>query len=458
MSIFKRPVNGSIAGNLALHLGIFGALIFCVTLIGSILIDAFENPSQLRNAVALNVLESAARSTASGAFVLEETTALAELRQSGSEFWFVISDGKALVEHNSPARPVLPVDIRIDGPSLSANFSAGDRSTAIRTVEIAGFEGRIVLATTGSHPSLLRVIQYYLQISGIKILLGGGALALLISTTVALAIRQITRTIRGMVRAAAEIAPDNPKGALSSSHVPSELHPLTRALDGALDRIAASMEQQRRFISNAAHELRTPLAILRVKIESVQDQKVRSVLVSDLQRLTTLVAAMLDLARMKANVSGLRMQSLDLVVLSREVLGEQAPTIIDRGMEAALEVPDGAVVVRGNETVLRSAISNLIANAVSHARTATILTVRVTSDGALEVVDNGVGIPEAHRDEVLEPFARLAPASDGTGLGLSIVREIMLAHGGSIGVSETLNGGLTVRLSFARMPSPSAAI
>jgi signal transduction histidine kinase len=447
-----RPLKGSIASNLALRLGWFGAIIFSVTLIGTVLLDALENPSQLRNAVVTNVLQGAVRPVPGGGFSLDEMAALQELKVSSPGFWFVVSDGKILIEHNPSARPILPVDIRIDGPSLSANFATGDRSTAIRTIEIAGLEDRIVLATTGAQPSLVQIAQYYLRVSGLKILLGAAALALLIGATVALAIRQITRTIRGMAESAAEITPDDPKGELSSDRVPIELHPLTQALDGALDRIAASMDQQRRFISNAAHELRTPLAVLRVKIEGIKDHALRRVLASDLQRLSTLVSAMLDLARMRARTTGLPMEPVDITALTREVLGDHASTIIDRAMETDFVAPDSPVIVTGNATVLRSAISNLIANAVSHSQTASKLTVRVTDGPRIEVADNGVGIPAEYRETVIEPFARLSPATPGTGLGLAIVREIMAAHGGSMSIGETPGGGLTVGLDFGTGP------
>ncbi len=439
----------SIARNLTLYLGGFGVLIFCATLIGSVLIDALADPNQLRNAVAIRLLEGAVRPAGGVAFAVEDTDGLNELKKSSTSFWFVVSDGRTLIEHNPVARPILPVDIRIDGPNLSASFTSGERRTAISTVEAYGFDGRIVLATTGARPGFLQVIHHYLLTNGIKILFGAAALALLISATIALSIRQIVRTIRGMAQAAADIAPDNPKGELSSHFVPSELHPLTRALDKALDRIAASMDQQRRFISNAAHELRTPLAILRVKIEAVEDKLIKGALVSDLHRLTALVAAMLDLARMRAETSGLQMHRLDISALSRDTLGDHASMIVDRGMDGSFEAPKVPVMILGNAIVLRSALSNLIANAISHAQTATRLVVSVTADGVVAVADNGVGIAPEYRDEIIEPFARLSSATPGTGLGLAIVREIMVSHGGSLDICETPGGGLTTRLVFA---------
>jgi His Kinase A (phospho-acceptor) domain len=291
-----RPLKGSIAKNLAIRLGWFGGGIFLLTLIGAMLFDASQNPSQLRNAVVINVLEGAVRPIAGGGFSLDEMTDLVEIKGSSSKFWYVVSDGRTLLEHNPAARPVLPVDIRIDGPSLSASFRTGESSTMIRTIEVIGFDGRIVLATTGAKPSLNHIARYYLRSNGLNVLLGAAALALLISITIALVIRQISNTIRSMAKSAADISPDDPKGQLSSARVPIELHPLTQALDSALNGIAASMDQQRRFISNAAHELRTPLAVLRVKIEGIKDHTIRNILASDLQRLTSLVTAMLDLA------------------------------------------------------------------------------------------------------------------------------------------------------------------
>ena len=451
----------SVARTLALHLSGFGALLYAAALAGPVALDAFRDPSGLRNAVALDVIERAVRRSAEGELALADTPALSELKASGPSFWFVVSDGLTLLEHNEGARPPLPIDIRLDGPILEADFeigeggpSRGGATASIRTVELAGRAGRVIVATTGGRPTLGRIGAFYLREEGVTILIVAAAFAILIAGAIALAVRQIARSIRQMVVAAAAIAPDDPRGTLGgTARVPAELRPLTQALDAALDRIAASMEQQRRFITNAAHELRTPLAILRLKVDEVSDPALRGRLVVDLHRLTALVAAMLDLARLRSPAADIPMQAIDLVELARAVVTDQAAAILDRGLQASFDAPDEPVLVSGNEAALRSAIANLVANAVAHAREATTLAVRVTPDRTVEVADDGPGIPPEHRREVLEPFVRLHSGAKGTGLGLAIVREIMAAHGGSLTVGETSGGGATLRLAF---PSPES--
>jgi signal transduction histidine kinase len=145
-----------------------------------------------------------------------------------------------------------------------------------------------------------------------------------------------------------------------------------------------------------------------------------------------LVAAMLDLARMRAPAAEMPAGEIDLVELSRGVAADEAAAVVGRGLQTSFDATAEPVLVRGNEAALRSAVANLVANAVAHAREATALAVRVTPDRTVEVADDGPGIPPQHRQEVLEPFVRLPSGAKGTGLGLAIVREIMAAHGGSL--------------------------
>ena len=175
-------------------------------------------------------------------------------------------------------------------------------------------------------------------------------LALGFATTVAigamLAARFVSRSIERVTRLALAIDPAAPQGSISLSQVPRELKPLVEALNRAFGEIDAYIKMQRRFLGNAAHQLRTPLTLLRAKIEDVPEPALKAELVSDVRRLTSLVSAMLDLARLQNHA--IEKRPIDLSVVALEVLADFSPSALDSGIELALEqVEEGPFIVQG---------------------------------------------------------------------------------------------------------------
>jgi signal transduction histidine kinase len=224
-----------------------------------------------------------------------------------------------------------------------------------------------------------------------------------------------------------------------------EIAALARTVNATLDRLQTAVEQHKRFVADAAHELRSPLAILRTRLELADGEALAEQALTDVERIQTLTADLLLLARLDAG-EPLRDQEVDL----GQVVAEEAAQPRPRpDVTVDLDIaPD--VLVRGSGGQLKRLTANLVDNAVRHA--ATTVTVRLTADGssaALEVADDGPGIPRKHREVVFDRFTRLdeARARDhgGSGLGLAIARDIATAHRGSLTVAPDTRRGACLR-------------
>jgi two-component system sensor histidine kinase TctE len=244
-------------------------------------------------------------------------------------------------------------------------------------------------------------------------------------------------------REAAGIGPANPSGRISVASLPSELGPLVKAVNGALERLDQAYGTQRRLTADAAHELRTPLAVLslrlqRAKLDAVVDWPA---LESDLAQMSRLVGQLLDLARKedptrRNDPACLRPVNLSRIV--REAAAAVLPLAEAKGRSLEIEAPD-AVPANGRPDDLRDAVRNLLDNALVHGEGTIRVTVSEQHDGthavaSIEVADEGPGIAEGLRDLVFERFRKAVPTSPGAGLGLAIVREVARAHGGEVRV------------------------
>jgi signal transduction histidine kinase len=227
---------------------------------------------------------------------------------------------------------------------------------------------------------------------------------------------------------------------LSEAHVPVEITPLVRAVNDALRRLDEDYERQRRFIASAAHELRTPIAILRVKVDAAQEPETRR-LGRDVGRLGALAEQLLDLQRLGTERAD---QELDLVALVRRVVGDLAPLLID--CDHTIEVQtEQSLPIRGDEGAIERVVLNLVHNSLEHG--GHHVTVRVLGT-SLEVEDDGPGIPEAERERVFEAFHRVRPLSAGTGLGLHLVQQVVERHSGHVSILDASGGGTIVRVVF----------
>ena len=250
--------------------------------------------------------------------------------------------------------------------------------------------------------------------------------------------------------------------ALSETEAPQEVQPLIHAMNDLLQRLGGALEAQQRFIADAAHQLRTPVAGLKTQTELALRQAPSGDAQATLKQLhtatvqtTRLVNQLLSLARAEPGAGRPRNpEPVDLVVLARDTATEWVPRALERNIDLGFESPLPGARIEGDPFLLREMLGNLLDNAVRYTQPGGQVTVRVIADGdnyVLSVEDNGPGIPEAERARVFERFYRvLGTGTDGAGLGLAIVREIALAHGARADLVGGLHStGTLVRIVFS---------
>jgi DNA-binding response OmpR family regulator/signal transduction histidine kinase len=267
-----------------------------------------------------------------------------------------------------------------------------------------------------------------------------------------LTVRRGLAPLRALSAQAGQIEPRASSGRLGAEGVPAEILPLVRAVNLALQRLDEGFQLQRRFTANAAHELRTPLALLRARIDGLGAIEGAEGLKQAIDRMAHLVDQLLSVARLEARQIAAD-QPVEMVALARNVLADLAPLAIARGREVELNAATGVAWVTGNGAVLGEALRNLVENALVASRPGETVELCVADAGQLgvtiEVRDRGPGVPEADRKRIFEPFWRNAAGRHGgTGLGLAIVAESMALHGGTVTVETRRGGGAVFRLTL----------
>ena len=245
---------------------------------------------------------------------------------------------------------------------------------------------------------------------------------------------------------------------LDDKAVPMEVAPLVLSVNDLLERLKDSIVTQKRFLADAAHQLKTPLAGLRMQADLAQRSgSSEEDLKKSLQQIgrasvqaTHTVNQLLSLARAEGGGASVPQQACDMVRLVSDVLQDSLPRAMDKGLDLGYEGVDAdtaGVKVLGNPILLKEMVRNLVENAIhytpSTAERPGVITVRVLVDPyskalVLQVEDNGPGIPLPERDLVFQPFYRaLGTNVDGSGLGLPIVKEIAQQHGATISIDAT---------------------
>jgi signal transduction histidine kinase len=241
-------------------------------------------------------------------------------------------------------------------------------------------------------------------------------------------------------REARSIGPLDPSARISHAGMPAEITPLIDAVNGALDRMADAFEAECRFTENAAHELRTPLCVLDLRLQQARLAAEAGntnfdwpAIERDVARMNRLVSQLLDLARREnAGRAGgnTALPPVNLARIGREACAMILPMVEAQNRTLAIDLPE-TLLVRGQVDDLRNAVCNLLENAAVHGKGAISLVGRLS--GAAEVIlvvsDEGAGISAELDGFVFERFHK-GSQSEGTGLGLAIVREVAHAHGG----------------------------
>lgn len=261
-----------------------------------------------------------------------------------------------------------------------------------------------------------------------------------------LTIRKTLTPLDHLSKMALTIGPETPDVRLPETDIPMEILPLVRAFNNALDRLELGYQMQRDFTADAAHELRTPLAVLRAQLDLLPSDAKTDAMLSGVNTMTRLVAQMLNAARMDI-LTVAPDEAADLREVAVEVTEFLSPIAIAFGKEIEVTGDEVAMPVRGHREGLFDAVRNLTENAMTYSLPGGIVTLHVTPN-EIAVIDRGPGIPANAHSHLFSRFWRADQSKSGAGLGLSIVKRIADAHHATISVEDTPGGGATFRMTF----------
>ncbi len=381
-----------------------------------------------------------------GSFSLAPNSDLQKVVDAYPAFWFIMVDG----EGNILRRGNVPAPVNLFPQNLvhvsSANFTDfGDSKSPYAIVRTRNSSmGRLWVMTGGGPPVSFSVVA---KAFGNPMFVG---LIILLSAATVLTIPPLIRRsllgVEQVARDAEQIDIGQSDVRLSYDRVPVELVPLVRAFNEALDRLDSGIARQRRFLADAAHELRTPIAILQTRLESLPDGPDKRQLQRDSARLGGMANELLDLHRLALSPDSF--ETVDLVDIAAQVTADLAPLAIDAGCDIEFIGPETPVNAKGDASALSRAIANLVLNAMSHGGPQVHIRVEVNADGRVCVSDNGPGVDPEHREEIFWPFHRLSQSPNGAGLGLSLVYDIIKRHGGKVTVATAQQGGALFEISL----------
>lgn len=253
-----------------------------------------------------------------------------------------------------------------------------------------------------------------------------------------------------LARQAERITAKDSANRLRSKMVPAEVAPLIKSVNGALDRLDEGYRAQRDFSSNVAHEIRTPLAVLRSSVERIDDPGIRKNLLQDVVDLEQILVQLIDLSRAEA-VQEAGFAPVDLRSLATDLAGEMALAALYDGHKLAVTGAHN-VTVQGHRGLLEIALRNLVQNALKYTPPGSDVEIELTDDPkGWRVLDRGPGIPDASKATLFERFNRGQQTNSqttGAGLGLSIVNAVAKSHDATVRLEDRNNGGAVFSLEF----------
>jgi two-component system OmpR family sensor kinase len=262
-----------------------------------------------------------------------------------------------------------------------------------------------------------------------------------------------------VVRAIGECGPDR-MDPIPIGDAPSEVRPLIAGMNDLIARLQSALDQQRRFLSDAAHQLRTPLTALGVQVDNLRtaakgDTAISSELGQGVRRTSKLLEQLLRLARFDAPPLSRRFESLDLVGLVKDCVAEQVPIATKKGVDLGLGTTEAAEV-SGAPAELKILFGNIIDNAVRYTPPGGAVDVSIYRNAGrmiVEIADSGPGVSERDLPRLTERFFRAcSPDIEGSGLGLAIAEAISKRHGFEMTIANRAQGGLAVSVACPLRP------
>jgi two-component system sensor histidine kinase QseC len=363
----------------------------------------------------------------------------ANIYEPALEFQIGTADGSLLARSgDAPQLPIRGVAgyidiLRGEESWRLLNLSSADGQYRVQVSQAIGLRDRAALEVAGQ------------TILPLALLLPALMLFIYVS------IRRGLRPLDNIARAVSARTPDN-LGPLVDVTVPAEVRPLVTELNTLFDRVAGVLDNERRFTADAAHELRTPLAALKVQAQvallssqAPMRQKALQQILSGVDRADRLVEQLLRLARLDPQQQLEHAAPVDLAPIVREVADTTAASHSAAAAGVQLDLPPGACTLRGDAELLRMAVRNLLDNALRYAGPhGEVRVVVERNEGRLDlwVLDSGPGVPQAELAQIAQRFYRGRDhLEEGSGLGLAIVQRIAELHGAQLRLANRPTGG-----------------
>lgn len=360
-------------------------------------------------------------------------------------------------------------------PWLDASDSSESSAVRFRNEEIGETEVRIAYLfrplKAGAFPLLVQAGETRQKRQTLAASMVSGVIVpqfIIVPVAVLLVYLALTRGITPLQRLQEALRRRRPSNLapIDVAGIPDEIRPLLEALNDVMARLDSNLGAQRRFIADAAHQMKTPLTGLRSQIDLILSETDPRVMANSLRHIATsaeklshLVQQLLSLARAEAIADrGAVFETADLNVMAREVTGEWAVKALEKHIDLGFEASTHALPVSAAPLLLHEMLGNLIDNAIKYTPHGGQVTVRTLAGPAatVEVEDSGPGIAAEARTQVFDRFYRvLGNEADGSGLGLSIVKEIADLHEATLTLEDTRTGkGILVRVVFPLPVSP----
>ena len=364
-----------------------------------------------------------------------------------------------LGDDNSVIYSSLPNDRPFVGGAAKDSGSAFFRQRRGNSI----YFGMVMPITRGSHSALIQVGQNLANpdviIDDVVARFLGRIAFLVVPIFIALLVADVLlmRRLLGPIVAASHVAsaiqPNKPLVRLPTRGLPREVLPLAEAVNQALDRLDAGLRAQREFTADAAHELRTPLAILRTHVDTLLDAKAAHALQSDIDAIGHVLDQLLELAELENFTSGWG-EKVDLNEIGTEVVALMAPTALAEHKSVEFSGSPHQAWALGNGEMLFRAVRNLVENAIRYSDGKSPVEVEVALPATIRVKDRGPGIKPAERELIFQRFWRKNRQDKGhSGLGLAIVTKIIQLHGGSVDAANREGGGATVSIVLPGLPA-----
>ncbi len=257
------------------------------------------------------------------------------------------------------------------------------------------------------------------------------------------------RPLNQLANQAKKLTPDDVQTRLDETLAPSEAKPLVHAINRLISRIQINYTERHHFLTDSAHQLRTPLAVMRARIDQLPDFPGKSFLEQDINHLSGLIRQLLTLAQIEGKP--IKLVKKDIIAIVKDRMEQLAPLALKHGNSFQLDAPDQPVLVELDEATAGEAIGNVLDNAIRFSPKGKDIEVNINMNGQIQIHDRGPGVDAEKRPHLFKRTWQDSGREDGVGLGLAIVGEIMRKHYGTASITDREGGGSTVTLQFNKV-------